>query len=158
MAGIASEYATSKNKLGVALGLSGRQVANLLDEGMPGKTAKGFDVAKCQAWLAAKRAPKEKPLASYDERMAAAELRKAEAQALREELKAKQAQGALIEKQEVLDRVGSLLVRIRDRLQAIPAEITVEMSTDVREVWLKRWEDRSGLILTEMSQWSLEAD
>lgn len=151
MAGIASQYATSKNKLGVALGLSGRQIANLIDEGMPAKTDAGFDIDACRQWLADKRKPKEKPLASYDERMAAAELRKIEAEALTKELKAQQVEGKLIDREEAFMWACQLCATIATRLDQMPEEITTELPPDIRQTMKERIVEKLDLVRQTMA-------
>ncbi len=151
MAGIASQYATSKNKLGVALGLSGRQIANLLDEGMPAKTDAGFDIDACRQWLAGKRKPKEKPVGTYAERYENAELRKIEAEALTKELKAQQAEGKLIDREEAFMWACQLCATIGTRLDQMPEEVTTELSPDIRQTMRERITEKLDLIRLTMA-------
>lgn len=65
-------------------------------------------------------------------------------------------EGRFIDRAAALDAVTRLVIRIRDRLQAIPEEVTAELPADIRHTMQRRMEEKIALILTEMAQWQLE--
>lgn len=125
---------------------------------MPAKTGDGYDVAACQKWFDAKRG-----LTTTDGKSdysgdglppkVVAETLKILEQYEITKLKRKKLQDSILDRDETLNKLRGLLIRVRDRLQASPEEIAVELPPDIRDEMRGRMEDKVAGILTEMVQW-----
>lgn len=73
-------------------------------------------------------------------------------------LKNDQFEGRHWDKDLVVRTWSAFCIRVKERLQAIPAELCVELPPEVRDPIRERWEQQIDLILREMAAWSLTDD
>lgn len=95
------------------------------------------------------------PRAELDEEEQRARIEKLQQEARAKQLKNDVAEGELVYRDEVEQKVAELCLRIKHRIEAIPQELETEWPVDLRESIKERMTDKLHLILTEMSQWEM---
>lgn len=123
-----------------------------LDE-FPGGVSGPWPISEVEAWVEA-RGRKSQGFADKDE----AQLAKLAEDIRFRRLKNDVMERRLVDRSEFLGAVSRLVIRIKDRLQAIPEELCLELPTDLRDDIRAQWQSRIELILTEMSRWEEDQD
>jgi phage terminase Nu1 subunit (DNA packaging protein) len=113
------------------------------------------------AWRAANVAPRkggpkaERPTGELQEALIRAQVAKLEAEAEAKELKNAQLRGELYDAEETEQAVSMLTSMIRNRLEAVPAEIEMEFPPEIRQQVKELVDTKLRLVLMEMSQWRM---
>jgi phage terminase Nu1 subunit (DNA packaging protein) len=150
---VPSATVRSRGALAKRLGRSERTIGEYLAKGMPGKPG-SYDVAECEAWLAANLRPKP----DDSDSSIARQIRQAELEERQENIRAKKLKNDLLEgRMYLVDDVelaaAELTNRIRERLERIPTEISQALPAKHRRTGRDRVAEIIHGILVEMAAW-----
>lgn len=148
--------ASSQVEAAQVLGIHQRTFADWLSSGCDCKTSRGYSIPHAIEWARNNvwKAPAKAQAPEGLDRMEAAELRKAEADAAIKEAKAEQLVGALVDREAVVGAVRLMMAMIRNRLQAVPEEVGGVVPPEWRADITLDMQDKVALILNEMASWS----
>jgi phage terminase Nu1 subunit (DNA packaging protein) len=122
--------------------------------GMPGEPGR-YDLREIVQWLLDRRVTSADAAgAAMSARRREAETRAAEIRVETMAIEAARLRGELVDAREISLRWSEAMLRIRERLQAFPAEASPGFPAESRAENLRDLADAVHLLLTEMSRWS----
>lgn len=125
---ITLETEVNTSELACILGVTGRRIRQLAEDGVLEKVSTGcFPLCKSvQAFIAVAN-QKAKPSKTEEDR-AAAEVSLKQAKAIKAVLEAKELQGKMHRSEDVEAITGDLIIFMRDRLSALPGRLAVDVA------------------------------
>ncbi len=136
-------------------------VATYLAKGMREAcySASGYSVPLAMEWMDANVGDRSMPTADggdLKEELLREKIRSERAAADAQEMKNQIAQSLLVQREDVLQEVAELILRIKTRLEAVPNEMEMDFPSEQRPQLKGVVANRIELILREMAGWQLE--
>lgn len=134
-----------------AFGLHVQTVKVWAGRGMP-THPEGYDLDAIAEWRASD-GRRGSVVATGDEQRQRllAQIRTLTADAENRELRNAKARGDVLDRADVVQTVGALCLRVKERLEALPEEIAMDLPTEVRATIQARWENQIAHVLTELA-------
>jgi phage terminase Nu1 subunit (DNA packaging protein) len=139
-------------KAAIALGVDERTVKLWFVRGAP-KCRGAYDLEAIERWAAANGCHR-RDKGDLTDQLKRAELAKTTQQGRIAQMKADIMEGRLVDREEVKLRAGEFGARVRQRLEAFPSEVLMQMPLEVRQDVKLELERLVENILKEMSMWT----
>lgn len=147
----------TQGELASALDVTDRTVRHYLARGMPGCDSRGrYNVERCRGWISKNIRERETlDVSELKEAFVRAELAKTEEQAKKLKLANDILERQLVYRDEVLQSASEMVLRIKTRLEAFPAEVEMQLPNEVRADVKRELESQIFLLLKEMAGWEV---
>lgn len=150
-------YVSTLREVAGSFGITPQAVAKWVSKGMPPPTKKGYDLEEIRSWLKTigdARRHGSTGKGDIREKKIRAEIRKIIQEERFKRLKNDKYESKLVSFDEVYQRGAKYLLRIAERLEAIPEEMQVLAPSECRSEFLESMKRYIFELKTEMSGWS----